>query len=70
MADGMTGAGEVQHEHGTWASKEGFKIPWVHIEKTQANDGVSKSWVMWATKWETVTSNYNLQSKTLSKSPY
>ena len=37
MADGMIGAGEVQHEHGTSASKEGLKISWGHIEMTYAN---------------------------------
>ena len=37
MADGMIGAGEVQHEHGTSASKEGLKISWGHIEMTHAN---------------------------------
>lgn len=37
MADGMIGAGEVQHEHGTSASKEGLKISWGHTEMTHAN---------------------------------
>lgn len=33
----MTGAGKIQREPGTSASKEGLKKSWGHIEMTQAN---------------------------------